>query len=205
MRLPIVSAVALACLSVASASFAQMPPPPPPASGGGGGGGGGIGGDASFGAAHQLAISSDANVSLLFSSTNAPGSNTSTEFLLAPAADFFVIDNLSVGGQVIFSSFSPGGGGNSSTTIGLGPRVGYNIGFNPMFSFWPKGGFTIGSESFAGRSQTVFTLNIFAPFLFHPTEHFFLGLGPMLNTDLSGDLKTTQYGLAFTVGGWMGF
>ena len=83
---------------------------------------------------------------------------------------------------------------------------------------WPKAGL-----SFASTSQTVngvalpsgagvqdvtttgsnMALNLFVPFLFHPVEHFFLGFGPALDVDLTGDVKATTIAGRLTLGGWL--
>jgi hypothetical protein len=55
----------------------------------------------------------------------------------------------------------------------------------------------------------------YAPILYHPTPHFFVGLGPDLRTDVMTSTATiagaaaesnppllTVYGLSFTLGGW---
>jgi hypothetical protein len=47
-------------------------------------------------------------------------------------------------------------------------------------------------------------LNIFVPVMMHPATHFFVGFGPFLDSDLSGDNRVTSYGLRLTIGGWMG-
>jgi hypothetical protein len=67
------------------------------------------------------------------------------EFSVAPAADYFVIPNLSVGGNILFGVFSPaqGSGANAprarrSPLVGIAPRVGYNLPITDMISFWPK-------------------------------------------------------------------
>ena len=46
-------------------------------------------------------------------------------------------------------------------------------------------------------------LNIFAPVMFHPVQHFFIGFGPALGTDLSGDAKVTTIAGRLTLGGWL--
>ncbi len=46
-------------------------------------------------------------------------------------------------------------------------------------------------------------LNVFAPVMFHPVQHFFLGFGPALDTDLTGDAKQTIIAGRLTIGGWM--
>jgi hypothetical protein len=39
--------------------------------------------------------------------------------------------------------------------------------------------------------------------MFHPAPHFFVGLGPFLDADLSGDSRATTWGAKLTIGGWM--
>ena len=106
--------------------------------------------------------------------------------------------------------------GGSNTTWGLGPRVGYDIAFSDHFSVWPRIGFSynktkakIDSETIAGVetpsssvSSSALALNLFVPFLFH-TNHYFAGVGPALDTDLTGDSKATTVALRVTLGGWV--
>jgi hypothetical protein len=166
-----------------------------------------------FGAAGQIAISSDAALVIQRRTiTDVSGGTTSIQ--LAPAADYFVINNLSVGGFVGFDYVTSGD--NDSSRFSIGPRVGYNIPFSDLVSIWPKAGF-----SFAHTSSTVstpgpnnstvsvtntadaFALNLFVPVMFHPVRHFFAGFGPFLDTDLSGDNRATVFGGKLTIGGWM--
>jgi hypothetical protein len=166
-----------------------------------------------FGAAGQLAISSDAALAVQRRTLSGVEGGTS-HVQLAPAADYFVINNLSVGGFIGFDYVTSGE--NDSSRFSLGPRVGYNIPFSDLVSIWPKVGF-----SFAHTSNTVsspgpnnstvsvtntanaFALNLFAPIMFHPVRHFFAGFGPFLDTDLSGDQRATVVGGKLTIGGWM--
>jgi hypothetical protein len=178
-----------------------------------------------FGGPGTFAVSNDANVSVIGSSVSDNGGSSWT-LTLAPAADYFVMQGLSVGGQIayIHTSESSGTGANpgaTSTTVstnsfGIGPRVGYNIPITDTISFWPKLGLVFTDTSVGGNpggSGNTFDLVIFAPFLIHPAQHFFLGLGPYFQTDLTASEsvngvsqqnvpKTTSYGLQFTVGGW---
>src|SRR5438094_230255 len=109
---------------------------------------------AEFGKPGQLAISNDMtldSVSFTSTSTSPPqgDSTTTTRIRLAPGADYFVIPNLSVGGSIEFSTLSGGKAPAdfSQTTFGIGPRVGYNLGFTPQLSFWPRLAFTFESTS----------------------------------------------------------
>lgn len=167
-----------------------------------------------FGLDGQLAISSDAGLSL--SNTSISGQDGSaTVLVLRPAVDYFVIDNLSIGGFLgVEYTSSPGG---SSTVFGVGPRVGYNVPLSRSFSIWPKIGFsfastsqkaddvTVGEVTIEGddETSTSLALNAFVPVMFHPVEHFFLGLGPALDTDLTGDAKATTLAARLTLGGWL--
>jgi hypothetical protein len=137
-----------------------------------------------------------------------------TAFGINPAADYFVIPNLSVGGQILLDFFNlavPDGQQQPSVTIfGFAPRVGYNIPITDMISFWPKLEIEYAefSVSNGGGYGSSFALGIFAPFIFSPVQHFFLGIGPNLGAQLSNSVdnasapKAVNFGIAATFGGW---
>lgn len=170
---------------------------------------------ARFGEKKQLAISSDAALSI--SNTSLSGvDGSSTQITLAPAVDYFVIQNLSVGGALSFNYQTSGSG--HSTTFGVGPRVGYNVPLSDLLSLWPKAGVSIAHSSVStdvpavppsvpattrSVSNTAVALNLFVPVMLHPAPHFFVGFGPFLDTDLSGDNKATTFGGKLTLGGWL--
>jgi hypothetical protein len=179
-------------------------------------------GSAVFGGAGQLAISGDMQFAVQGQSYSAPNGQTSpgstTSALLAPAGDFFVIQGLSVGGQLAYAhaEFSGAPNSTSADSFGIAPRVGYNIALGDTFSFWPKVVFGYTTTSFSNNagSQNHVTIGAFAPFLVHPAKHFFLGVGPAVQTDLSASrspangpsvdqTKVTTYGVLFVVGGWL--
>jgi hypothetical protein len=233
MHKPIASAVVLGMLTMTATAVAQYPPalPAPPAPAPVYGYPPPMPPRPRFGTAGQLAIANDANTDLIGQSFDNNG-GSHWELTLRPAADYFVIQGLSVGGFFEYSHSStstPPGPLNMSTTVtndtvGLGARVGYNIPFSDALSFWPKAGilFAHASNANANAAPTasgvtapnagnVLTLLLFAPFVYHPVSHFFLGLGPTLSTDVSSSPtngvsgnspKATTYGLAFTIGGW---
>ena len=162
-----------------------------------------------FGHSGQLALSSD--VALLIQRS----SNDATTIQFAPAADYFVIDNFSIGGVLLFDYTQAQN--VDATRVSIGPRVGYNIPFTDMIGLWPKLGFsythTNVSTDVEGREDDVevsvsspgnhISLSLFAPLMFHPVPHFFVGFGPFLDADLSGDNKTTTFGGRLTLGGWL--
>ena len=167
-----------------------------------------------FGGKKQLAISSDAGLSISNTSI-ADVDGSTTTLILRPAVDYFVIDYLSIGGFLGVQYDSTSGG--STTAVSIGPRVGYNIPLSERFSIWPKVGFSFASTSqetddvtengvtIEGESETSTSLqlNLFAPFMFHPVQHFFIGFGPAFDLDLTGDSKATTIAARLTLGGWL--
>ena len=203
----------------AAAQYPYPPPPPPPP---------GYGSYApprpvqTFGGPGTLAISNDMNLGFFGSSTS-EGGGSSWTFLLAPAADYFVIQGLSLGGQGVYSHLHLSTGGNAaagtgstsidSDTFGIGPRIGYNIPIGDLLSFWPKVALIFSDTATSGASGNTFDIQAYAPLLLHLAPHFFVGLGPQIQTDLTASqssqgvsnphpAKTTSYGLYFTIGGW---
>lgn len=168
---------------------------------------------AGFGQKGQWVFSTDAQLG--FSRTTGDRIPTTTEISILPALDYFVIQNLSVGG-VAGVEYTKAGD-TRVTVFQLGPRVGYNFEVSGLLSIWPRGGISYrytkakidvgetqsGAQLTAKEDGHALGLNLFVPIMLHPAEHFFAGLGPFLETDLSGDNQTTSWGVRLTVGGWM--
>jgi hypothetical protein len=165
-----------------------------------------------FGSDGQIAVSSDAGLSLANTSLSGVDESTTT-LTLRPALDWFFTDSISFGGFVgVDYSSGPGG---STSVLSVGPRIGYNLPVGDRISVWPKVGLsiantTLDSEEVAGitvddddESNTSAQLNLFVPIMFHPVDHFFLGLGPALDLDLSGEQKATTVAVRLTIGGWI--
>ena len=161
-----------------------------------------------FGSAGQLTFASENTLDIVHSS------NEATSVTFGPAADYFIIDHLSIGGFIGFTFLNV----HDSDTIkfGIGPRVGYYLPFTDMLGIWPKIGFSyahtnmsvtvtdvMGVEHETSASNDAIALNLFAPIMMHPATHFFVGFGPFLDVDLSGDNRVTSYGLKLTIGGWL--
>jgi hypothetical protein len=171
-----------------------------------------------FGHGGQIAVSSDN--SLTISSTTIGGvSGSTTSIQLEPAIDYFLIDNLSIGGFLEFMYVSTEGG--HASTFGMGPRVGYNFTLSDLISVWPKVGLSIANTSTTGTvvvgsgtpngtvttsstsSATNLTLDLYVPLMFHPAPHFFAGVGPFLDADLTNNAPATTWGAKVTLGGWV--
>jgi hypothetical protein len=154
-----------------------------------------------------------------YSATNNQGSGT--VFAIAPAGDYFVIDNLSIGAQVMVGvvTTSPSMGKGTTTTLyGIAPQIGYNLALTDSISFWPKVFFAYAgaSQSDNGLSQNAGTIGAFAPFLFHIATHFYVGVGPNVSTQAfvnqsqgtmnnPNPTKITTFGAMATFGGWFSF
>lgn len=168
----------------------------------------------SLGEQGQIAILSDLKLDFAYK-THKRGDDA-LNFYIQPALDYFVIDNLSVGGVIGFSYEKLPW---KEAMFKIGPRAGYVLGITDSFAFWPKLGFTFGIGSIKpvpdvdAGTHTLFTLDIYAPFTFAPVDNFFVGIGPNFSVDLinkakigdsSGDVneKGIAFGLMSTIGGY---
>ncbi len=130
-----------------------------------------------------------------------------TTFWFAPAADYFVIDHLSVGGLLEIASTS--GSDKTKNINGVEtsidrqtaiaftflPRVGYMIPVNTRFAIWPRGGVGYASRQNApgGQAKETFTAAIFSidcPFLYRINETFFVSASPELTFSAAGSHST---------------
>lgn len=157
-----------------------------------------------FGNPGQVAISGDFNIQF----THETEGETST-LELAPAIDYFIAPQISLGGHVLFGYANFGSGRGSASAIGFGPRIGFNLPLGPMFSLYPRLGFSYEhfTRSAGGMSQSKNFLGVsaYAPFLFHPVQHFFIGLGPRLGGNIAGGDSFDRFlviELLSTVGGY---
>jgi hypothetical protein len=173
---------------------------------------------AGFGQLGQIAISGDLQATFTHESTSVPAGTappSTNTISIQPSLDYFVAPNISVGGAIPITHGDLGGVG-TATGIGLLARGGYNLHLAPMLSLWPQ--LSIGyvhlsvSPTGGGSSVSGYNvpLRIFVPLLIHPTEHFFVGIGPVFQTDLISKVsgndadKTTDVGVASVVGGYFG-
>lgn len=138
-----------------------------------------------FGSMGQLVISDDLWGSIGYTSVSGPGD----EFFinLNPAADYFLKENLSLGGFVTLQTGFRDG--PDPLTVGLGVRGGYNIPMSGQVSLWPRLGLAVLHNSDA--DYTFLEVSITAPFLVHVAPHFFIGGGPGLITDIGDDTSAT--------------
>lgn len=157
-----------------------------------------------FGRRHQWVVSSDAAMSI--QNTRQHDTNRgSISVTVSPAADFFVIENLSIGAGAGLQFVRAGDA--RSMRFSVGPRVGYNVELTHLLSFWPRVGISYSyskthEEEINAKNNAV-GVNAFAPVMMHPVEHFFIGFGPFVDADLNGSARGILWGGRMTLGGWM--
>lgn len=153
-----------------------------------------------------------------------------TSFYINPRIAYFVIDNLSIGGEVLFATFSgstttttTNGGQKSETSrdfdsaptaFGLMPMVGYNIALGDKFSIWPQGG--IGFRRISStdindannpnddetNARTWWFVTADVPFLLHIVPHFAIGAGPGFTVTLSESVSSKVGAVTNSVSGY---
>jgi hypothetical protein len=98
------------------------------------------------------------------------------------AADYFVIDGLSIGGSVGLSYLgncvaNPQGGDTGCGAWGILPRIGYAFGITSALDVWPR--LTLGVGGGLGaNSQVQGTMGLEGAFIWKATPNFGLEFGP---------------------------
>jgi hypothetical protein len=165
-----------------------------------------------FGSAGQTVISSDLSFAGSYAEVETPtGTKTyTTTVTLSPALDYFAVDRLSVGLAYALQynhTSLPGFADTLGNTIE--PRLGYALPISDNLTFWPRVaiGLTFVNALTHGAPETdKVDVSAFAPILFHPAPHFFIGVGPLFFKDLTyvkGDgPKALIVGVGTQVGGF---
>ncbi len=124
--------------------------------------------------------------------------------------DYFVIDSLSVGGNLGYFSYDPDTDDDDSDEqdgLLFAPRVGYVVPFNSSWGIWPRGGFTyVSHDGNAVITQTALTVEL--PFYFMPSRAVGFSLAPVFDIGLAGDWRVqgteedyaeSMFGLTFSM------
>jgi len=191
----------------------SVPPPPEP-----------------FGTAGRFVITGSFALSAGFTG-HSPSDATSFSVRFVPALDYFVARNLSLGGFVLgtydnaTTSIPYAKIDTTTSAVGLGVSVGYNVPISQLFSWWlrselafalahrknegtlAQGLSSTGAVSGSSTDEEVLVASLYLPFLLHPVPHFFIGFGPEAFYDLvhkvgAGDDQRFHFGASSTVGGW---
>jgi hypothetical protein len=150
-----------------------------------------------------------------------------TNLTLLPrfAFDFVVVSHLTLGGSIFgsigFDSSHDEVRNNITisrkdptlSAFGIYPRVGYVIGFNEVFAFWPRGGLTFlyakssnddvqnnGIIIEHSTSLTALWFTAEAMFAVTPVPHFGFTFGPLIDVPIVGSTTTKNGALNFDGG-----
>lgn len=180
-----------------------------------------------FGDPGEVVVTGAASVGI---SSTAFRSSDASLFTIAfsPGLDVFLVRGFSVGGDIDVRYESSKGyaadgtlGKTDTTTLSGGPRLGFNLPFGELVSWYPR--VTVGLASVhraeklapsAGTSRSTETslfVSAFAPLLLHPKPHLFFGVGPAVfhefddGQSVSGlRERPTTLSARFVLGGWWG-
>jgi hypothetical protein len=155
---------------------------------------------AGMGTEGSLTVSADRLFGFLMSSNDKTDATTTligigtTPTTPRVGIDYTVIPKLTIGAAVGIANHSSkdakGEKETSFTSFLLAPRVGYMIDFADSFGIWPRAGITYTRTSFSpptgpSGSDTTIDLNLEAPFVLAPANHFAFTAGPFLDLGLS--------------------
>jgi hypothetical protein len=140
------------------------------------------------------------------------------------AFDVFIIDHLSLGGALGYSSVSaegtngaPGpqfGDDATYSSFIFAPRVGYAFMFSQVVGLWPRGGFAYHSRSLEDdHSEYGLSFGVDAMLVIAPVRHFGFLIGPSFDIDFAGerdpdngpdvDRRFRSFGLQAGLFGWL--
>ncbi len=143
---------------------------------------------------------------------------TSTTVVVNPAIDVFVIDGLSIGGELGVAYVSSSVAENDVTVVAIAPRIGWDFQLGSALSIWARAGAAFAYVSQTSASQAIASGSLDVALMWHLNRSFFVGVGPGIthdffapgsSTDDSTGISTSGEAahhtrirfLAFTIGG----
>jgi hypothetical protein len=130
---------------------------------------------------------------------------------ISPKIQFFAARDLAVGIGLVYEHLW-GTGFPTEDVYGGSISVGYNLRLAPLVSLFPQ--FEITAQRrilsdvppgspLTGGGATEVGVELFVPFLVHPVQHFFLGIGPAFSVFGSESFRTESVSLQTIIGGWL--
>ena len=124
------------------------------------------------------------------------------------AFDVFVIDGLSLGGSLGYSSDADG---TSVHEVLVAPRLGYALMFGEVVGVWPRAGVTYQDQKLVGAKAAMLAGTVEAELVLVPTANTVITLGPSFDFGLIGkinldgptpktDLAQDEFGFSAGVG-----
>jgi hypothetical protein len=131
------------------------------------------------------------------------GGNSADGLALAPGLMYFPTTSLAIGVQPVYA-YNSGFGGGSVHILGFEPLVGFGVPLADRVAFFPRVGIQFSWQfPSPGNSSNQITMVGFAPLLYIPAPHFYIGFGPTVGVDLDSSFaKQTAFGIASEIGGY---
>ncbi|TMA15262.1 MAG: hypothetical protein E6J86_06510 [Deltaproteobacteria bacterium] len=133
------------------------------------------------------------------------GGGSSDLLTFAPGAFWFPTNSLAIGGSVLYQyQHNSAFGGFGVHSVGFEPAVGFGIPLAERIAFFPRMGMAFSWQfPSPGNSTHRIFIDGYAPVLFIPVPHFYIGLGPALAVDVASSFaKQTQVGFTTEIGGY---
>jgi hypothetical protein len=171
---------------------------------------------ADFGRRGVVVIESDIDLDIVHISTTQPDGDSSSRsgIDLAANAKYFVADHVSLGLGIDLVRQSRDDD-DPTTAIGVRITAGYQLRMRSRIHLWPGAVLAVArasSDSFGGVSLTRAGVSIYAPAVFEVADHFVIGWGPLIGTEIYASLdafgsssdedKSTILGTSAFVAGW---
>jgi hypothetical protein len=140
-------------------------------------------------------------------SRSSTGSDSQVDFAVATDLSWFVADHFALGVSLryqLVQATTNGVDQGTQSSAGLAPIAAYDFALSPLVSFFPSAGLEFLSQP---GDRKAWGLTAFAPVLFHPAPHFFLGVGPSFFAELTVQSptatdKTMTFGARTVLGGY---
>jgi hypothetical protein len=117
----------------------------------------------------------------------------SNQVTLAPVVSWFAARRVSLrlGTSFLHSwASSEDGSWGSATRVGVSPGIGYALPLGRQLSLWPRLSTEVGKtwyDALGAANAVDMSTSALAPVLWHPAEHFFIGLGPGISWRWQGE------------------
>lgn len=129
--------------------------------------------------------------------------DSQTLFYLNPRIHYFVVHNISIGGEILVARAGGEGLDGTRTAWGFMPKVGFDLLFGEKFSFYPQAGVGYRRIGWTSKvsgvpgsaaqevdaSESWFFADVDLPLFYHPVPNLAVGIGPQMTFTLAQSRK----------------
>lgn len=139
-----------------------------------------------------------------------------TYFYLNPRIHYFIVHNISIGGEILFARAAGEAGDSTRTGWGFMPKLGFDLLLGEKFSFYPQAGLGYRRITWSSRipgvagvpaqeidvGESWIFADVDVPLFYHPVPNLAIGVGPQFtftlaqwrkSGDAEQDLTTTSF------------